>query len=90
MTLCSPDPQAFRPPNKDVNTLQVGLATNFKVSKFNEPKLDTMLKNLKNDFDTYTNGGKDVPVKLRVFDSKFVPCAKRAMLETINYRCITQ
>ena len=31
MTLCSPDPQAFRPPEEKVNVLQVRLPTNFKV-----------------------------------------------------------
>ena len=30
MTLCSPDPQAFRPPEDKVNVLQVRLPTNFK------------------------------------------------------------
>src|SRR5689334_7185627 len=30
MTLCSPDPQAFRPPEEKVNVLQVRLPTNFK------------------------------------------------------------
>jgi hypothetical protein len=30
MTLCSPDPQAFRPPEEPVNVLQVRLPTNFK------------------------------------------------------------
>jgi predicted GTPase len=33
--------------------------------------------------------GHDVPVKLRVFDSLFVPLAKWSMLLTGNYRCIT-
>ena len=34
MTLCSPDPQAFRPPDEPVNVLQVTLPTNFKVARF--------------------------------------------------------
>ena len=34
--------------------------------------------------------GKDVPVKLKVFDSLFVPLAKWSMLLTGNYRCITK
>src|SRR3954453_22685089 len=34
MTLCSPDPQAFRPPEEPVNVLQVTLPTNFKVARF--------------------------------------------------------
>ena len=37
MTLCSPDPQAYRPPEEDPNVLHVGLPTNFKVSKLTIP-----------------------------------------------------
>ena len=33
--------------------------------------------------------GQDVPVKLKVFNSMFVPLAKWSMLLTGNYRCIT-
>ncbi|HEY9039690.1 MAG TPA: 2-dehydropantoate 2-reductase N-terminal domain-containing protein [Roseovarius sp.] len=90
MTLCSPDPQAFRPPEEEPNVLHVGLPTNFKVSKFNDPKLDAMLTELESGIDAYRVDGKDVPVKLRVFDSLFVPFAKWAMLATGNYRCITK
>lgn len=89
MTLCSPDPQAFRPPEEKANVLHVGLPTNFKVSKFNDPQHDKMLATLEADIDAYTIDGKDVPVKLRVFDSLFVPFAKWAMLATGNYRCVT-
>jgi hypothetical protein len=89
MTLCSPDPQAFRPPEEDPNVLQVGLPTNFKVSKFDNLGLDTMLANIAADIDAIQVDGKDVPVKLRVFDSLFVPFAKWAMLATGNYRCVT-
>jgi hypothetical protein len=90
MTLCSPDPQAYRPPEEDPNVLHVGLPTNFKVSKFNNPELDRMLENISADVDAFRVDGKDVPVKLRVFESLFVPFAKWAMLATGNYRCITQ
>lgn len=90
MTLCSPDPQAFRPPDEAPNVLHVGLPTNFKVSTFNNPKLDAMLTALETGIDAYRIDGKDVPVKLRVFDSPFVPFAKWAMLATGNYRCITK
>src|SRR6185503_3733790 len=34
MTLASPDPQAFRPPDQPKNVLQVGLPTNFKAARF--------------------------------------------------------
>ena len=33
LTLCSPDPQAIRPPEEKVNVLQVTLPTNFKVAQ---------------------------------------------------------
>ncbi|RMF01023.1 MAG: hypothetical protein D6773_10645, partial [Alphaproteobacteria bacterium] len=32
-TLCSPDPQAFRPPEEPLNVLQVTLPTNFKAAR---------------------------------------------------------
>ncbi len=89
VTLCSPDPQAYRPPEETPNVLHVGLPTNFKVSSFKNPKLNAMLHDLANSVESYQLEGKDVPVKLRVFDSLFVPLAKWAMLATGNYRCIT-
>ncbi len=39
MTLCSPDPQAFRPPEEPVNVLQVRLPTNFKAARFEDDAL---------------------------------------------------
>ncbi len=89
MTLCSPDPQAYRPADQAPNVLHVGLPTNFKVSKFDDPKLNEMLESLATDIDAVQVEGKDVPVKLRVYGSLFVPFAKWAMLATGNYRCIT-
>jgi hypothetical protein len=89
MTLCSPDPQAFRPPEEGPNVLHVGLPTNFKVSKFHDAKLDAMLSELETGIQNFKVDAKDVPVKLRVFDSLFVPFAKWSMLATGNYRCIT-
>src|SRR6266581_1249825 len=41
-TLASPDPQAFRPPDRPKNVLQVGLPTNFKAARF-EAELPTNL-----------------------------------------------
>ena len=89
MSLCSPDPQAFRPPEEGNNILHVGLPTNFKASGFSDPKHTAMLKQLENDISAVTLDGKDVPVKLRVFNSLFVPLAKWSMLLTGNYRCVT-
>ncbi|MEO9777745.1 MAG: 2-dehydropantoate 2-reductase N-terminal domain-containing protein [Sedimentitalea sp.] len=88
MTLCSPDPQAFRPPEEDANVLHVGLPTNFKVTRFHDAKADAMLAELEQGILDYRIDGKYVPVKLRAFDSLFVPFAKWAMLATGNYRCI--
>ena len=39
--------------------------------------------------DSVKLDGLDVPVKLKVFDSLFVPLAKWSMLLTGNYRCVT-
>jgi len=89
VTLCSPDPQAFRPPKEKNNVLHVGLPTNFKAARFGDPALNAMLEELEADIAAVRLDGKDVPVKLRVFDSLFVPLAKWSMLLTGNYRCVT-
>jgi len=89
MSLCSPDPQAFRPPEEKANFLHVGLPTNFKAAIFDDAKHTGMLRQLEADIKAVTLDGKDVPVKLRVYDSLFVPMAKWSMLLTGNYRCVT-
>lgn len=89
VTLCSPDPQAFRPPEETANVLHVGLPTNFKAASFGNAAHTAMLKELEADISAVQLEGQDVPVKLRVFDSLFVPLAKWSMLLTGNYRCIT-
>ena len=88
MSLCSPDPQAFRPPEEGTNILHVGLPTNFKAAVFADPAHTEMLRRLEADIAAVTIDGKDVPVKLRVYDSLFVPMAKWSMLLTGNYRCV--
>ena len=80
MTLCSPDPQAFRPPDEPVNVLQVRLPTNFKSARFDSDSHTEILRKLETDieaarFDT-GNGMAELPVKLRVHESIFVPMAK--------------
>ncbi len=92
MTLCSPDPQAFRPPEEKVNVLQVRLPTNFKSARFPSDSHTALLRQLQADieavrFDTGA-GMIELPVKLKVHDSVFVPLAKWAMLIAGNYRCI--
>ncbi|MDH3669403.1 MAG: 2-dehydropantoate 2-reductase [Paracoccaceae bacterium] len=89
MSLCSPDPQAFRPPEEAPNILHVGLPTNFKAATFADEAHNALLRELEADIAAVTLDGKDVPVKLKVFDSLFVPLAKWSMLLTGNYRCIT-
>lgn len=43
-TLCSPDPQAFRPPDEGANVLQVRLPTNFKAAPFASDEHTEMLR----------------------------------------------
>lgn len=90
MTLCSPDPQAFRPPEEKANVLHVGLPTNFKAARFDVPEFNNRLLELERDIDAVRLDGQEVPVKLRVFDSLFVPLAKWSMLLTGNYRCVLE
>lgn len=89
MTLCSPDPQAFRPADEPANILVVGLATNFKAATFATGKHNRILETLADDIDGVRLDGAEVPVRLRVHASPYVPLAKWAMLMTGNYRCIT-
>jgi hypothetical protein len=95
LTLCSPDPQAIRPPDGKANELLVTLPTNFKVAKFDNEKGNVILRQLEKDIDAVRydpgDGVKiELPVKLRVHDSIFVPLAKWSMLLAGNYRCITK
>ncbi len=92
MTLCSPDPQAFRPPEEPVNVLQVALPTNFKAARFESDAHTDMLRRLQADIEAIRydagDGPMELPVKLKVHDSIFVPLAKWSMLLTGNYRCV--
>ena len=93
LTLCSPDPQAIRPPDEKVNVLMVTLPTNFKVARLKDEKATAMLRQLEKDIDAVRfdapEGKIELPVKLRVYDSIFVPLAKWAMLLAGNYRTVT-
>ena len=84
-TLASPDPQAFRPPEQPKNVLQVGLPTNFKAARFEAEGPTALLRSLEADIE---RASTDIPVKLKVHDSVFVPLAKWPMLIAGNYRCI--
>jgi len=91
-TLASPDPQAFRPPDEPKNVLQVGLPTNFKVARFDAEGPTALLRELEAGIEAarIDPDGEmiELPVKLKVHDSVFVPLAKWPMLMTGNYRCI--
>ena len=92
MTLCSPDAQAFRPPEEKVNVLQVRLPTNFKSARFVSDTHTAMLRTLAADIEAVrfetADGQIELPVKLKVHESVFVPLAKWSMLMAGNYRCI--
>ena len=94
MTLCSPDPQAFRPPEDKVNVLQVRLPTNFKAARFDSEAHTAILRQLESDIEAARFDAGDgkiaLPVKLKVHDSVFVPLAKWSMLIAGNYRCVQQ
>ena len=94
LTLCSPDPQAIRPPGEKINMLQVTLPTNFKAARFAAEAPTAILRQMQKEIEAVRydpgDGTKiDLPVKLKVHDAIFVPLAKWAMLLTGNYRCVT-
>ncbi len=80
------------PPGEKVNVLQVTLPTNFKVARFPADAPTAMLRRMQTDIEAVRydpgNGKIELPVKLKVHDSIFVPLAKWSMLVTGNYRCI--
>jgi len=92
LTLASPDPQAFRPADEPKNVLHVGLPTNFKVARFESATETALLRELERDIDAarYVSQGREIelPVRLKVHESTFVPLAKWPMLITGNYRCV--
>ena len=101
VTLCSPDPQAFRPPEEKVNVLQVRLPTNFKAARFESDVHTAMLRELEQGIEQARFAADplpgplprkreklELPVKLKVHESVFVPLAKWAMLLAGNYRCV--
>ena len=92
VTLASPDPQAFRPADCPKNVLQVGLPTNFKAARFEAEASTALLRHLEAGIEAARlpcgEEAIEIPVKLKVHDSIFVPLAKWPMLIAGNYRCI--
>src|SRR5262245_6711516 len=70
MTLASPDPQAFRPPDQPKNVLQVGLPTNFKAARFESADATALLRAFEADIEAARfdpgDGAIEIPVKLKV------------------------
>jgi hypothetical protein len=70
----------------------VGLPTNFKAARFGAEQPTTLLRQLEADIEDVRfdagEGRVEVPVKLKVHDSLFVPLAKWPMLIAGNYRCL--
>jgi hypothetical protein len=68
--------------------------TNFKFAEFDNDKYAAIVHKLQADIEAVrcdTPEGKfELPVKLKVHDSIFVPLAKWSMLLAGNYRCITK
>jgi len=93
ITLNSPDPQAIRPPEGKANELLVTLPTNFKCARFDSEKDTAIVRRLEKDVEAARfdapEGKIELPVKLKVYESLFVPLAKWAMLCAGNYRCVT-
>jgi hypothetical protein len=94
ITLNSPDPQAIRPADGKANELVVTLPTNFKCARFDDDNRTAMLRQLEKEVEAarldMPEGKVELPVKLKVSDSLFVPLAKWPMLLAGNYRCITK
>jgi hypothetical protein len=70
----------------------VTLPTNFKAARFASDDATAILRRMEKDIEAvrYDTGSGEVelPVKLKVHESIFVPLAKWAMLITGNYRCV--
>jgi hypothetical protein len=68
------------------------LPTNFKAARFEKDEATAILRKLEADIDAARfdpgDGPIEIPVKLKVHDSIFVPLAKWPMLLAGNYRCI--
>ena len=64
------------------------MPTNFKAARFDADGPTAILRALERDIEAARYEGIEIPVKLKVHDSIFVPLAKWPMLMAGNYRCI--
>jgi hypothetical protein len=94
MTLCSADPQASRVLGEPENVIQVRLPSNFKAARFESESHTGLLRALAADIEAARlamgDGEFELPVKLKVHESIFVPLSKWPMLMAGNYRCVTE
>jgi len=92
VTHSSADPQASRVLDRPDNAIQVRLPSNFRAARFESETHTQLLRSLAADIDAVrfdTSAGRiELPVKLKVHDSVFLPLSKWPMLITGNYRCI--
>src|SRR4029434_9748363 len=76
------------------NELLVTLPTNFKCARFEDDGDTQIIRNLERDVDNarFNVAGEEIelPVKLKAYDSIWVPLAKWSMLLAGNYRCVTE
>jgi hypothetical protein len=93
VTHCSADPQASRVPDEPENVIRVRLPSNFKAARFECDQHTAMLRAIAADIEAARfpigTDSIELPVKLRVHESCFVPLAKWPMLIAGNYRCPT-
>jgi len=86
--------KALRVAGGPPNALKVTLPTNFKAARFVSDAHTAILHQLETDIEEARFDAGDarieLPVKLKVHDSVFVPLAKWPMLIAGNYRCVTK
>jgi hypothetical protein len=92
VTHSSADPQASHDPARPGNAIRVRLPSNFRAARFESETHTRLLRRLAADidaarFDT-SDGRIELPVKLKVHDSVFLPLSKWPMMIAGNYRCI--
>src|SRR5260221_12139542 len=63
VTLCSPDPQAFRPPEEKVNVLHVRLPTNFNSARFDSDAHTAILRQLESVIEATRFDLHSLPLK---------------------------
>ena len=85
MTLCSPDPQAFRPPEEPVNVLQVTLPTNFKVARFDSDESTNILRQLEKDVEAARFDTPDGKIELPVISIAHLASGTKTLSCTLSF-----